>query len=489
MTKHYFIADTHFGHSNIHMKFRKEFSSQEEHNETIHENIMTCGNKQDCIWLLGDIIFKESEFWRISAYAKKFQQVYYVLGNHCIAEDTEVLTSDGWKISKNITKDDLVASVSLDNKLLTFDTPNNVEIHPPKEMFELKGGYVSELVTTGHSCIIDGDRVQVDSLPNKVKSNRFLFGGNIEPTYKWTENEVSLIAWVVCDGTIVNRSEYNKRIQFKLSKQRKISTLEKLLQECNLPYTKRLASISGNNKLQPYYICLYGDAARYVFKLLEGKKQYPRSLIGISGKVFDCFIKTLGMTDGTANHNTLTLVTVEKVQADTLQMICAANNVPCKIINKGAEASGFPNGKPQYLVSMNLSPSDMEQYVTINKLNIKMASVGIETVNGTIVTRREGKVVVTGNCSKSVWRYAAQHRNISILGVEQRWGLWISHVPIPEYELYRGNSVHGYLHSKPVMIDNGVFTEQDDRYFCVSCEQVDYKPISLNDIKDTRGWK
>jgi len=35
--KHYFIADCHFAHSNIHLKFRKEFSSQEEHNETIHQ--------------------------------------------------------------------------------------------------------------------------------------------------------------------------------------------------------------------------------------------------------------------------------------------------------------------------------------------------------------------------------------------------------------------------------------------------------------------
>jgi calcineurin-like phosphoesterase family protein len=182
MTKHYFIADTHFGHSNIHMKFRKEFSSQEEHNETIHENIMTCGNKQDYIWLLGDIIFKESEFWRISAYAKKFQQVYLILGNH--------------------------------------------------------------------------------------------------------------------------------------------------------------------------------DA-------------------------------------------------------------------------------------------------------------------------------------------KSLPRYALQHKNVCVMGVEQRWGLWLTHVPVPDYELYRGNCIHGHLHSKVVqdlsVLDHyDVATDEeltDQRYFCVSCEQVNYKPTSLNDIKDIRGWK
>jgi calcineurin-like phosphoesterase family protein len=182
MNKHYFIADTHFGHSNIHLKFRKEFSSQEEHNETIHQNIMNIGNKQDCLWLLGDIFFKESEFWRLSAYAKKFQHVYYILGNH--------------------------------------DKP-------------------------------------------------------------------------------------------------------------------------------------------------------------------------------------------------------------------------------------------------------------------------------------SVVRYAMQHKNINIMGVEQRWGLWLAHVPVPDYELYRGNCVHGHLHSKVVqdlsLLDHeSDYSDQDitdRRYFCVSCEQVDYKPISLEQIKEIRGWK
>jgi calcineurin-like phosphoesterase family protein len=177
--KHYFIADCHYGHSNIHLKFRKEFSSQEEHNETIHQNILNTGTKADCLWLLGDIFFKESEFWRLKEYARKFQRVYYVLGNH-------------------------------------------------------------------------------------------------------------------------------------------------------------------------------------------------------------------------------------------------------------------------------------------DKL--------------------------------SVVKYALQFKNVTIMGVENRWGLWISHVPIPEYELYRGNSICGHLHNKQItreVYENGAYvrTEPDDRYFVVSCEQVNYTPISLDEIKQIRGWK
>jgi calcineurin-like phosphoesterase family protein len=171
MSKHYFIGDCHFAHSNIHLKFRPEFSSQEEHNETIHQNILNTGTKVDCLWLLGDIFFKESEFWRLKEYARKFQRVYYVLGNH-------------------------------------------------------------------------------------------------------------------------------------------------------------------------------------------------------------------------------------------------------------------------------------------DKL--------------------------------SVVKYALQFKNVTIMGVENRWGLWISHVPIPEYELYRGNSICGHLHNKQILLPDG---SNDNRYFIVSCEQVGYKPISLEDIKEIRGWK
>ena len=171
MTKHYFIADNHAGHNNIHLKFRKEFPSDEEHNETIHNNILSVGTGNDCLWLLGDIFFKKSEMWRLKDYAKKFQRVYYILGNH----------------------------------------------------------------------------------------------------------------------------------------------------------------------------------------------DYPLA-----------------------------------------------------------------------------------------------------------------------------WREAAQYKNVSVMGVENRWGLWISHVPIPEYELYRGNSICGHLHDKQILLTDGSI---DNRYFIVSCEQVNYTPISLEEIKDIRGWK
>lgn len=83
MEQHLFIADTHFGHSNIHEKFRTQFESQEQHNTYIHNNILEAGDKTKTLWILGDSFLKEREFWRLDEYRKKYQQVNLLLGNHC----------------------------------------------------------------------------------------------------------------------------------------------------------------------------------------------------------------------------------------------------------------------------------------------------------------------------------------------------------------------------------------------------------------------
>jgi calcineurin-like phosphoesterase family protein len=103
-------------------------------------------------------------------------------------------------------------------------------------------------------------------------------------------------------------------------------------------------------------------------------------------------------------------------------------------------------------------------------------------------------IVMGNHCAHSLPRYALQFKNVNVFGVVQKFGLWLTHVPIPDYELYRGNCIHGHLHDKQVSDDiedrkgNIVTSLADQRYFCVSCENIGYKPISLGDIKAIRGW-
>lgn len=64
---------------------------------------------------------------------------------------------------------------------------------------------------------------------------------------------------------------------------------------------------------------------------------------------------------------------------------------------------------------------------------------------------------------------------VHVHGFLKKYGMWLSHCPIHPQELYRGNNIHGHVHSNTV---------PDQRYFNVSCENIEYKPITLQEIRE-----
>ena len=76
----------------------------------------------------------------------------------------------------------------------------------------------------------------------------------------------------------------------------------------------------------------------------------------------------------------------------------------------------------------------------------------------------------------------------SVAGMVQYKGIMLTHCPIHPMELdYRfKHNIHGHIHEKIVMIarDNWgeVIWEKDERYYCVSCERVDFSPKTLEEL-------
>ena len=63
----------------------------------------------------------------------------------------------------------------------------------------------------------------------------------------------------------------------------------------------------------------------------------------------------------------------------------------------------------------------------------------------------------------------------SVAGMRKYKGLWLSHAPLHPHDFdfnIRGN-IHGHIHEKQI---------DDPRYYCVSCERVNYKPVSLSQL-------
>jgi len=60
---------------------------------------------------------------------------------------------------------------------------------------------------------------------------------------------------------------------------------------------------------------------------------------------------------------------------------------------------------------------------------------------------------------------------------------WLTHCPIHPAELRGKINIHGHVHSATITTESG---DIDKRYFNTSCENVDYTPVSLQEIRKSR---
>jgi calcineurin-like phosphoesterase family protein len=98
------------------------------------------------------------------------------------------------------------------------------------------------------------------------------------------------------------------------------------------------------------------------------------------------------------------------------------------------------------------------------------------------------KVLIKGNHDLEDAKTYLQYFD-DIRGSHQFDGILITHIPVHPDSLARwGFNVHGHLHANRVMMpnyysDNPNRASIDPRYFCVSVEQINYTPISLEEVK------
>ena len=78
----YFISDTHFGHKDIHKKFRTCFSSVQEHDEYIRDRILSTVGKRDTLYILGDVVIHKDSIDYLRDLVNRIEYVRIILGNH-----------------------------------------------------------------------------------------------------------------------------------------------------------------------------------------------------------------------------------------------------------------------------------------------------------------------------------------------------------------------------------------------------------------------
>ncbi len=124
-------------------------------------------------------------------------------------------------------------------------------------------------------------------------------------------------------------------------------------------------------------------------------------------------------------------------------------------------------------------PKDARVYVLGDVAQKKSDIAKIGRLNGS------RKILIAGNHdifgSSSYLKYFKDIRATHRLDN----GILMSHIPVHPSTIGKAHkiNVHGHLHDKRVMDYFRVTPEKDPRYFCVSCEHINYTPMELGAVE------
>ena len=80
------------------------------------------------------------------------------LMQNCFSDDTEILTENGWKLFKDISKDEKVATLNIDSREIEYHIPSDYHKYYYKgEMIHFKSRNLDSLVTPNHNMLIESN--------------------------------------------------------------------------------------------------------------------------------------------------------------------------------------------------------------------------------------------------------------------------------------------------------------------------------------------
>ncbi len=314
----------------------------------------------------------------------------------CYSSDTEMLTSEGWLPFPALTGSERVAQFSPEHKEVSFVTPSAVQhLAYDGPMVNIKADFSDLLVTPDHRVLVGAARCHDRVVPASEVRNQqslplagFCHAHSDSPT----PEQVRVLVAFAADATICRGFQ----LAWNFKKERKILRLRDTLRAAGVPWTER------NWKSAPGYTVLTVDRRQAPFILhWFPDKRIHVGCLSWSLSARRALLEEIGHWDGDfSGQRGVRFFTAKKDEADAVSAIAAITGwgsimrtVP---VRDGCDPAVV---SPEHILSL-LVNTDRR---TLGNRPIWLAGyaghVHCCTVpSGFLVTRRNGKVTVAGNC-------------------------------------------------------------------------------------------
>lgn len=355
----------------------------------------------------------------------------------CLSEDTEILTDNGWKTKDTISGKDLALTLSLDRDKLEWNVINAITVQSSdKEMVHVRAKGYESLVTNDHTMIfrpsgVGGkwQKTQAQDLIHRklfqVPVSGFLDRKGVD----LSDAMIELLAWIIAEGNMDagnaskgHAAKNNVRLFQRVSK---AGLVEDVLIRAGIPYTKNIRKSDTNRPIEThngktYYtiediVVFYikQPMGKKIIEMLNGEKNIPNWLMDMNAHQFNVFLKAYVLGDGHIEGRCTSrlcgkIFTANKDLADKLQILLITNGYksyvsPREKWGKTTYVVGF--SEKQYIRIQR--PKYRKPYsVFVDKVEYTGKTWCISTNNGTLVTRRNGRVAIVGNSHVHYHNYA-----------------------------------------------------------------------------------
>ncbi|MBA3709958.1 MAG: hypothetical protein H0W83_14200, partial [Planctomycetes bacterium] len=365
--------------------------------------------------------------------------LYYQM---CLDMQTEVLTRRGWARCHEVSVGDEVAAFDLDTSRVEWCPAEN-KVHRPlapgEGIFAIRAPHLDLRVTSTHTMIYRGrsrtcrhwQRAEAEQLASYRDSFLLPIAGvNDGPGISLNDDELRFLGWLLTDG---HRNPHNNAVVIAQSAASPyLENIEDMLRGCGFGFRRYQQKRAGK-------LAKYPDAVTYVvpYGKPRGSNRHLRgwsdlapyldrpildSLANISQRQVEILLEAMNLGDGhksqkiTWTRRTRAICIGEhRFLADQLQSLLIQRGYRCNINTSHSRSSwNQRNPKPSYVLHIRKQTTAtvggiVQRPSRIAPRRCALNPVAVErdeyvwclaTSLGTLVTRRNGKVCVVGNCGR-----------------------------------------------------------------------------------------
>lgn len=376
----------------------------------------TCARVQPDVVALGGDVFDLPEFGRFTVDPREWDavgrirfvheqilaplrsaapdaQIDLIEGNHeCVTPETEILTSNGWVMADKITRLHNIVSFDKVTHMLRPALPIMVSSQEGRIVYEVETFYKKERITGNHRIAYQGtftalediERLDGRAMLNAIEAAGITVG--VDP------NVVGLATWLMAWGSIQVDIEGAYWLRFAHLNGTQLKRLKAIVTK--LPGIKWLPVQTG--------LDVRGVGVQELLERITGISKFAPNT---RWRGIPEFFHQLDVTQARAVARDLTLCGTTGWFApntsyyngynhdlgEDLQWFFATHGVPCAITllsNNTYNLKFSPTSKMEWLRGGKVSKRELEDHRVIS----------IQTIDGTLITRLDGKINFTGNC-------------------------------------------------------------------------------------------